>query len=151
MNRSKISNVYSPIPIHMEPRWRCVRELGLILLLLFPVVLRATVLEPPSLRCASVGAAGSAVLTWTVPPDPTAEFLHYEVYHAASFAGPYTLVAPVPVYAQTTYTHLGAGANAAAQYYYLLTVSSSGSPNTTFSCATRISADITISNAAPRQ
>ncbi|MEO5584421.1 MAG: gliding motility-associated C-terminal domain-containing protein [Flavobacteriales bacterium] len=149
MNRSKISNVYSPIPIHMEPRWRCVRELGLILLLLFPVVLRATVLEPPSLRCASVGAAGSAVLTWTVPPDPTAEFLHYEVYHAASFAGPYTLVAPVPVYAQTTYTHLGAGANAAAQYYYLLTVSSSGTPNTSISSDTLATIFVQVSQSVP--
>ncbi len=149
MNRSMVRNVYSPIPIPMEPRWRSVRDLSLILLLLFPVVLRATVLDPPSLRCASVGPGGSAVLTWVIPPDPTAEFLRYEVYHAASLAGPYALMAPVPVYAQTSYTHVGAGANAAAQYYYLVTLSTSGAPNTSVPSDTLATIFLQVSQSVP--
>lgn len=149
MNRSKVSNVYSPIPIHMETRWRCVRALGLILLLLFPVLSQATVLDPPSLRCASVGAGGSAVLTWVVPPDPTAEFQRYDVYHSTSFAGPYALVAPVAVYGQTSFIHIGAGANVAAQYYYLVTVSTSSVPNTSVPSDTLATIFLQVSQSVP--
>lgn len=149
MNRLKTGNVHSPIPIRMEPRWRSVRDLGLILLLLFPVALRATVLDPPSLRCASVGPGGNAVLTWVIPADPTAEFQRYEVYHASALAGPYTMVAPVATYAQTTFTHVAAGANTAAQYYYLVTISTSTAPNTSVPSDTLATIFVQVSQSVP--
>ena len=133
----------------MELRWWHVRILGLLLLLLCPVLSRATVLDPPSLRCVSVGAAGAALLTWVTPADPTAEFLEYEVYHATAAAGPYTLLGPVAIYAQTTYTHVGAGANAAPQYYYLTTVSTSGAPNTSITSDTLASIFVQVSQSVP--
>ncbi len=133
----------------MELRWWNVRILGSILLLLCPVLLWATVLDPPSLRCVSVGPAGEAVLTWVVPSDPTGEFQQYEVYHAASVAGPYTMLGPVGTYAQTTFTHVGAGANAAPQFYYLTTVSTSGPPNTSITSDTLASIFVQVSQSVP--
>lgn len=149
MNRT--GGFYVPIPIRigMELRWWNVRVLGSILLLLCPVLLRATVLDPPSLRCVSVGAGGAAVLTWVIPPDPTGEFQQYDVYHATSPAGPFNLLGPVAIYAQNTYTHVGAGANAAPQYYYLTTVSSSAPPNTSVTSDTIASIHVQISQSVP--
>jgi gliding motility-associated-like protein len=147
MNFRAVSNVF--IPIAMPTRWKTVRSLGLFLLLGASTALRAAVLAPPDLRCVSVGLGGEAVLTWLTPPDPTAEFLRYEVYHASALAGPYTLVANIPTYAQTTYTHVAAGANTAPQYYYLLTVSTSAPPNTSMPSDTLASIFIQVTQSVP--
>lgn len=138
------------IPISMEMRWWNVSGKAVALLvLLCPTVLRATVLDPPSLRCVAVGAGGAATVTWTIPADPTAEFLRYEVYCSNALAGPYSLVAPVGVYAQTSYTDAAAGANTGARYYYLTTVSSSGPPNTSFPSDTLASIFIQVTQSVP--
>ena len=90
----------------------------------------AQVLDPPSLRCASVNVSGDVTLTWVVPPDPNGIFQQYEVYHSASLGGPYLLVPPaIMVYGTATFTHFGAGAHLAPQYYYVVAVSSAPPPN----------------------
>lgn len=149
MNRNALSNVIMPIPIPMMLRWSCVRVMVPLLLMALPLLGKATVLDPPSLRCVSVGLGGEAVLTWVIPPDPTAEFLKYEVFHSTTLAGPYTLVAPVAIHAQTTFTHAGAGADAAPQFYYLTTVSTSAPPNTSITSDTLASIHVQVSQSVP--
>lgn len=90
----------------------------------------AQVLDAPSLRCASVNVSGDVTLTWVVPPDPNGLFQQYEVYHSAVAGGPYALVPPaIPVYGTSTFTHFGAGAHLAPQYYYVVAVSTAPPPN----------------------
>jgi hypothetical protein len=133
----------------MELRSGTVRVVITALLLMCPPLLRATVLDPPGLRCVAVGAGGAATVTWTIPVDPTGEFLRYEVYRSNALAGPYTLVAPVGVYAQTSFTDATAGANAGARYYYLTTVSTSGPPNTSPTSDTLASIFIQVTQSVP--
>ena len=86
-------------------------------------------LQPPSLRCASVNIAGDVTLTWVVPPDPNGLFQEYRIYGAAAVGGPYALLGTVPLYAQTTYFHAGAGAHLGPRYYHVTTVSTGAAPN----------------------
>lgn len=88
------------------------------------------VLDPPALRCASVNVAGDVALTWTVPADPGGEFDHYEVFWATDIAGPYVALPLINTYGQTSLFHAGAGANAGPIFYYMITVSTGPTPNT---------------------
>src|SRR5690606_15763610 len=75
------------------------RSVFLLCMIAISIVSKAVILDPPSLRCASVDLAGDVTLTWAVPPDPDGDFLEYRIYGATVPAGPYALVATVPVYA----------------------------------------------------
>lgn len=134
----------------MELRWWNVRGPALVLILLFnPAVMKATVLDPPSLRCVSVGSGSWAMLSWIVPPDPGGDFQQYEIYRATSIAGPFTLVAPITVYAQSSYTDVGAGADTGPRYYYITTVSTSAPPNTSVPSDTLASIFIQVTQSVP--
>ena len=74
----------------------------------------------PTLRCTDVLINGDVVLTWTLPPVIEPDFDRYLVYTSAALNGPYNLLASVAVAAQTTYTHVGANANTAPVYYYVV-------------------------------
>jgi hypothetical protein len=89
----------------------------------------AAVLDPPTLRCASVGGGGNVTLTWTPPSDPNGDFAEYEVWHASGAGGPFTLLATIASLGQTTFFHAGANAGNGPQYYYMVTVSSGAPPN----------------------
>ena len=80
------------------------------------------VLDNPELRCLAVQANGDVQLTWVATPDPNNFFAGTEIYHSSSLAGPYTKIGTVTSSA-TSYTHVGAGANGAIQYYYLKNLS----------------------------
>lgn len=91
----------------------------------------------PEINCVSViPTSGNAVLTWTAPPDLGSTFVSYKIYSSLIVTGPYALIATINTYTQTTYTHVGANANA-ARVYYLIQTESSGSvisaPRDTFS------------------
>lgn len=91
-------------------------------------------LPAPSLRCASVNSAGDVSLTWVIPSDPTNIFTQYDIYSAPVSTGPFNLIGSVTNYSQNIYTHIGAGANIQAKYYYVVTISSgtnSSSPSDT--------------------
>lgn len=94
-------------------------------LLLVPGLALAVVLDPPALRCASVNVSGDVTLTWTTPPDPNGDFAAYEIHHATSAAGPFTLLYTINAYGQISQFHPAAGANTGAQFYYMTTVSNS--------------------------
>lgn len=84
----------------------------------------AAQVSAPVIHCVSVNATGDVQLTWTIPADPLSQFTSYKVYFSSIQAGPYTAAgAPVTTYSQSTFTHVGANANAQARYYYVVTIS----------------------------
>lgn len=95
----------------------------------FPAAAYAVILDPPAPRCASVNVAGDVTVTWTLPSDPDGDCAQLEIWHAIDAAGPFNLLA-TPACGSTSYFHVGAGANAGPQFYFLTTVSSSPPPNT---------------------
>lgn len=90
----------------------------------------AVVLDPPTLRCATVNVAGDVTLTWTAPVDPGGDFGAYEIYHSNSAAGPFSLLFSTAVFAPAPYFHAGANANSGPQFYYMTTVSNGLPPET---------------------
>lgn len=108
----------------------CVARFGWSVALAFTTgIASAVVLDPPGLRCASANVSGDVTLNWSIPADPGNDCLQYEIWSAPTAAGPFSLITTVPC-GQMSYTHLGAGANAGPQFYYLTTVSTSPPPNT---------------------
>ena len=88
----------------------------------------------PSLRCLSVNNLGNISLTWQIPPDPLTQFTKYEIYTASMAGGPFSFVANVTTYTQTTYLHSTNSGSVQSQYYYLKTIYSgtvSSSPSDT--------------------
>ncbi|HPJ51913.1 MAG TPA: hypothetical protein PLF80_03170, partial [Flavobacteriales bacterium] len=104
------------------PRSFTVRRSLLLPALAAALSAQAVVLDPPSLRCASVDVAGDVTLTWVPPADPNGDFASYEVWHSALPGGPFAQLTTIGVYGQTSWTHGGANANSGPQYYYLTTV-----------------------------
>ncbi len=87
----------------------------------------------PQPRCISVLPApnlGGVTITWTTPLDPLSQFASYSIYRSSTFAGPYSLVAGMPifVYGQTSFTDIGAGANTGIKYYYIQTTYNAPGP-----------------------
>ncbi|MFT3885261.1 MAG: hypothetical protein QM724_07475 [Flavobacteriales bacterium] len=129
-NNTGASHVFPPARIPGMSRYTRMRLLGFALLCCWAGRSAATVLDPPVLRCASLDASTDAVqLTWGAPPDPTGEFLRYNIYQSPAIGGPYALVGNEPLYAAGGWTHASSGANAGPRYYYITTVSTSGMPN----------------------
>jgi len=126
-----------------------VRAAGVLSTFVAVTAVHAVVLDPPSFRCVSVNLAGDAVLTWVAPPDPNADFANYEVWWSASLSGPYALLTTIPVYGTPGWTHFGAGANNAPQFYYLTTVSASAPPNTSVSSDTLSTMHLTVGQSTP--
>ncbi len=81
----------------------------------------------PNVKCISVNPLnGDVTLTWTTPAGPGG-FIEYQIFTSPNLAGPYTLVGTVTTFSQTSYTHVGAGANLIRKYYK---VQSSYNPGT---------------------
>ncbi|MDQ3046484.1 MAG: gliding motility-associated C-terminal domain-containing protein [Bacteroidota bacterium] len=84
-------------------------------------VLATPIVSSPLPKCVSVLPSGDAVLTWATPSDPAGTFNSYHIYTSGSAGGPFSILDSIFVYGQTTYTHIGANANAAPVYYYIQT------------------------------
>ncbi|MGE0636943.1 MAG: T9SS type A sorting domain-containing protein [Bacteroidia bacterium] len=80
-----------------------------------------TLVESPAMRCASVLQNGDVELTWSIPDNTVNTFNSYHIYHADSPDGPFTVIDSIFDINTTTYTHIGANADAASQYYYIRT------------------------------
>ncbi len=89
-------------------------------------VLALSIVESPEPKCVSVLPSGDVTLTWQTPIDTGLTFNSYHIYTSSAAGGPFTLLDSVFVYGQTTYTHVGANANAAPVYYYIQTRSGCG-------------------------
>jgi len=85
------------------------------------VVLATPILPAPNIRCASVDANGNVTLSWVAVHDTMNSFNSYHIYSATSPSGPFTKVDSIFNINQTSYTHIGAGANSQSIYYYLKT------------------------------
>ena len=83
-------------------------------LLLVPATAGAVVLDPPSLRCATVNVSGDVTLSWEVPADPFGDFSAYQVWHSTSAAGPFALIWSTNSYVQLSQFIAGAGAGVGA-------------------------------------
>ncbi len=81
----------------------------------------AQTINSPQLRCLSVDSAGNVTLSWELPGNLNASFVSYEIFTSTSRSGPYTQCATIASSAQNSYTVLGAGANAAPIFYYIVT------------------------------
>ncbi len=84
-------------------------------------VLSDSLVASPELRCASVLSNGDVELTWSVPANAGNTFDSYHLYHSGSVNGPFTLLDSLFNINTTSYTHFGANANNASQYYYIST------------------------------
>ena len=90
----------------------------------------------PDLKCLAVATNGDVTLTWVTPSGPGG-FIDYKIFSSTVQSGPYTLVATINTYAQTSYTHVGANANTNRIYYLIQTDYNPGpiiaAPKDTFS------------------
>ena len=87
---------------------------------------------PLILRCASVGSSGNVTLTWDPSAVTIATFTGYEIYHSATAAGPFTLIATITgasSFTQTTYVHAISAGTIQSQYYYIASTFLAPSPS----------------------
>ncbi len=84
-------------------------------------VLATPVVPSPEISCVSVLSNSDVDLTWAAPPDPGGTFNGYFIYSSTSPGGSFTLIDSILSYSLTTYTHIGANANAGRVYYYVRT------------------------------
>jgi hypothetical protein len=80
----------------------------------------------PMIRCVSVNVGGDVTISWDLQPDPFAEFVSYDIFYSNNQTGPFANIAVVNNYNTTSYTFIGAGANAGKKYFFIKTLSSSG-------------------------
>jgi gliding motility-associated-like protein len=85
------------------------------------VVLPQAQVLAPDFRCVSVAANGDVTLNWIPPQDTANTFDSYHISVSNSIGGPFSLVDSVMDINQTSYTHVGAGANLAPRYYHIKT------------------------------
>lgn len=85
-------------------------------------------LDPVELHCANVALNGDVTLTWTVPPDPGAEFGNYIIYWSSTALGPFVPIGNIGTWATTSYLHAGANADLGPQLYYITTVTNGTVP-----------------------
>ena len=84
------------------------------------VLLPPPLVAAPELKCASVNLNGDVTISWEPPVDTGGTFMSYEVYYSSSPTGQFALIDSVTNFAQTSYTHVGAGADNSPSYYYLV-------------------------------
>ena len=98
-----------------------------------------TVIKPPALpaaplHCASVDSLGNVLLSWSPAVDTTGfSFKKYVVHFSDSLYGTYTALDTFYIINQTSYFHLGVGANSDTLFYVLETISSCNPMHSAFS------------------
>jgi len=80
--------------------------------------------QAPNIRCLAVDSVGNVGITWVQPTDSCGVFTNYLIYYSTTPGGPYALIDSVTNFNTTSYIHLGASADLASAYYYV--VSNSG-------------------------
>jgi gliding motility-associated-like protein len=143
-------SVSLPATILRSQRFSSVRKTLALLSTLYSISAAAEVLDPPSLRCASVDLAGDVTLTWVVPSDPGNIFQEYAIYcSTVSASGPYTVVGTSPVYGLSNWTHGGAGANTGSRWYFVTTITVDPPPNESFASDTLQTIFLQVAQSTP--
>ncbi|MBU0487620.1 MAG: gliding motility-associated C-terminal domain-containing protein [Bacteroidetes bacterium] len=98
---------------------------GLNFITITVVVLAKPILPAPVMACTQVLENGDVVLHWNqVENDSLNSFYAYEIYTSSNPTSGFTVLDSIMDISQESYTHSGAGANSAQQYYYIRTRSS---------------------------
>lgn len=83
------------------------------------VVLPKPTIPSPPIKCLEVLPSGDVKLTWSVVEDTMNTFDSYHISHSNSINGPFTVIDSIFDIGINTYTHVGANANNAVNYYKL--------------------------------
>ena len=113
------------------------------------VVQAPPLVNEPEVRCAEVLPNGDVNLTWSTPIDTFNSFYQYQLYsdYLAPGSGTYTLLDTIQIFNQTSYTHVGAGAQNNSIDYYIRTRSGCNRERFSDSTDARISTmNLTVSN-----
>lgn len=89
-------------------------------------VLATKTVPSPQPRCVAVQPNGDVVLTWSPVSNTAGTFNSYQIFSSKSPAGPFTILDSIFTIGQTTYTDVGANANASPVYYLIKTRSGCG-------------------------
>jgi gliding motility-associated-like protein len=89
----------------------------------------AGVVASPSVRCLAVQANGNVMVTWVLPDTVGTHgaFNSYHIYSSSNAAGPFTDVDSVFAYSTNSMLVTTVNANAATQYFYVLSRSGTAS------------------------
>ena len=87
-------------------------------------VMNVPPVSQPELRCASVDASGDVNISWLPVVDTAGSFVQYNIY--SSSGGLFTLVGSETNINNTSFNHIGAGADLSSISYFISTVSSCG-------------------------
>ena len=82
-------------------------------------VLAEEVIKSPDIHCLDVKSNGDVELTWNQPIDTSNSFNAWMIFSSLNPNGPFTIVDSIFNYNTLNYTHVGAGANNVARYYYI--------------------------------
>ena len=80
-------------------------------------ILADSLVDNPDINCANVDGSGDVTIDWDGIYDPDKTFSAYLIYVADFRNGPYTLLDSIFDSTLTSYTHIGAGANANSKHY----------------------------------
>jgi gliding motility-associated-like protein len=87
-------------------------------------------MPPPAPRCVAMTADGSqATLSWSTPTLNGNVFDNFQIFHSSNPAGPFNLVATVPVYLQTTEI-IPLTPSGVPEYFYLTSNFNGGTAST---------------------
>lgn len=89
----------------------------------------AQLVDAPEFSCVQVANNGYALLGWTPPADPGANFVAYHVWRANNAAGPYLEVTALNTIADNGYTHATITPLTSNICYYIVTESTDGVVN----------------------
>ncbi len=99
------------------------RKILFVIFSIFILSFKAQV-NAPSFRCISCNAAGDLKLTWVIPPDPSNQFLRYDIYKGIT-PGSLSYLGSVATYSINNFTDLSVG-NTQSFYFYVKTISTVG-------------------------
>jgi len=86
------------------------------------VVLPKPTLPAPEIQCVKVQSNGDVELSWTAVIDTLNSFDSYRIYSSNSSTGPFILIDSIYDRNQTSWTHVGANANADTVFYEMRTL-----------------------------
>jgi len=85
------------------------------------VIIGDSVVASPLLHCASVLQNGDVLLNWSPSVNTGNTFNSYHIYHSESADGPFTVIDSIFDINTSSYTHAGANADDASQFYFIKT------------------------------
>jgi gliding motility-associated-like protein len=96
------------------------KKVVLALIIILPGFFNGALGQVSKIRCTEVLPNGDVLLNWN-PLVVATGFYNYTIYWSSVFTGPYNDSVIINVISQSSYIHVGAGADLAPVYYYLRT------------------------------